>query len=272
MVGQVFEVLNRIAVAGDVQSVWDLATGHFRAAGFARANYGLTRLRAQHSMGPPEDALYLTTLDRDYARFYFSDGFYAQTPLYRWALENTGCCTWRWVEEALLAGHLPESEAQAVRKNAALGIRAGLTISFPPVGPREKGALGLMADEGMDHDAVDAFCARDGAALQAVAHMMHLRLCQLPHTTRRRTLSPRQREALQWVAEGKTTQDAALLMGISPTMVEKHLRLARAALDVETSAQAVAKATLLRLIFAADGSPDVAAQAAPPLAELALQG
>lgn len=265
-VEQVFDLVNRIAVAETVTAVWDLATGHFRAAGFGRANYGLTRLRQAQSMGPAEDALYLTTLGADYAQFYFAGGFYARTPLYRWALENTGCCTWRWVDEALHAGTLSPDEAAAVRQNAALGICAGLTISFPAQGPREKGALGLVADPGLDHDAVDAICADQGAALLAVAHVMHLRLCQLPHSARRRSLSPRQREALQWVAEGKTTQDTALLMGVTPTMVEKHLKLARAALDVETTAQAVAKATLLRLIFAADAPP---AQPEPPAAETA---
>ena len=48
--------------------------------------------------------------------------------------------------------------------------------------------------------------------------------------SRRRALSPRQRESLEWVADGKTTQDVALLMGVSAAMVEKHLRLAREAL------------------------------------------
>lgn len=272
---RVLDLVNQIAVAQTVPAVWQLATGLFRDAGFARANYGLTRLRQAQSVGPADDALYLTTLGPDYAQFYFGSGFYARTPLYRWAMQHTGWCTWRWVEEALVAGTLPADEAAAMQQNAGLGIRAGVTVSFPAQGPREKGALGLVADPGLDHDAVDAIWARDGTALLAVAHMMHLRLCQLPHSVRRRTLSPRQREALQWVAEGKTTQDAALLMGVTPTMVEKHLKLARVALDVETTAQAVAKATLLRMIFAAEApepgqptAPDSAAQPAPAVMQL----
>jgi hypothetical protein len=38
-------------------------------------------------------------------------------------------------------------------------------------------------------------------------------------------------------------------MGVSVAMIEKHLRLARDALSVETTAQAVAKATILNMIF-----------------------
>ena len=82
--------------------------------------------------------------------------------------------------------------------------------------------------------------------------MMHLKIVHLPGTSRGRQLTQRQREALEWVADGKTMQDIAVLMDVSPAMVEKHLRLAREALDVETTAQAVAKAALLNLIFQKD--------------------
>ena len=43
-----------------------------------------------------------------------------------------------------------------------------------------------------------------------------------------------------------------MLMEISPAMVEKHLRLTREALSVDTTAQAVAKAALMNLIFTND--------------------
>ena len=101
----------------------------------------------------------------------------------------------------------------------------------------------------MDHIAVDQIFADRGDQILAVAHMMHLKLIQLPFSSRRRTLTARQRESLEWVADGKTTQDVALLMGVSAAMVEKHLRLARDALSVDTTAQAVAKAALMNLIF-----------------------
>ena len=57
----------------------------------------------------------------------------------------------------------------------------------------------------------------------------------------------------------------ALLMAVSPAMVEKHLRLAREALSVDTTAQAVAKAALMNLIFQRDPP------AAPPLATIAAR-
>jgi DNA-binding CsgD family transcriptional regulator len=249
---EVLQLLNRIARETNVSTVWELAVGYFASHGFSRANYGLTRFRVAGSIGDPDDAIYLTSFPAGYSNFYFRGGFYARTALYRWAVENEGLCTWRWVEEKLMRDELTPTEISAVRQNSQWGLRAGLTFSFHDATTRAKGALGLAADQGIDHDGVDAILARVGDGIEAVAQMLHLRVCHLPHAARRRTLSARQREALEWVAEGKTTQDIAMLMGISNAMVEKHLRLARAALNVETTAQAVAKGTLLHQIFLPD--------------------
>ena len=245
----VLVLLTRIGEATAVRPVWEAATGFFAGLGFGRVNYGFTRFLNERSIGNPEDAVFLTTADEAYARRYFAGGLYARTPAFRWAQQNAGACTWRWVQEALERGDLCAEEAAAVKQNAAMGIRAGITVSFPETSSRAKGALGMIADPGLDHDGVDAIWGRHADAIMAVANMMHLKIVNMPGAARRRPLTQRQREALEWVADGKTTQDVALLMGVSPAMVEKHLRLAREALDVETTAQAVAKAALLNMIF-----------------------
>lgn len=195
------------------------------------------------------DTAYLTSFDQRYIDFYFGSGFYARTALYRWAMTNSGCCSWRWVEQELLAGELTPGETEAIQLNLRWQIRAGMTISFPEALTRQKGALGLAADPGLDHDDVEELWAREGAAIEAVAQMLHLRLCQLPLPSRRPELTLRQREALEWIAEGKTNQDVATLMGVSIATIEKHLRLARQALDVDTTAQAIAKAMASNNIF-----------------------
>ena len=246
---EVLSLLTRIAQAASVHEVWELSVAHFARLGFARANYGFTRFRSIRTVGDPDDALFLTTADERYAQLYFRNGFYARTPAFRWAQHNEGACTWTWVREAMLAGQLSPEEAEPVRQNAAMGIVAGITISFPETSTRAKGAMGLIADPGLDHLAVDRIFAEKRDELLSVAQMMHLKLMQLPIASRRRALTARQREALEWVADGKTSVDVAMLMGVSAAMVEKHLRLARDALSVDTTAQAVAKASLMNLIF-----------------------
>ena len=253
MMSEVLLQVNRIAQAPSVGCVWTLAVAYFAQLGFARVNYGMTRFRQAGGIGDPDDAVYLTSFCADYSNFYFRDGFYARTAPYRWALANRGACTWRWVEDKARQGLLAPDELEAVQMNARWNLRAGITISFPDATARQRGAIGLAADMGLDHDRVDESWAEHGPGIEAVAHVMHLRLCQLPLPVRRARLSQRQCEALEWVAEGKTTQDIATVMAVSAAMVEKHLRLARQRLNVESTAQAVAKATLLNQIFQAAG-------------------
>lgn len=249
----VLDLLVRLAGAGSVAAVWDMAARFYAAYGFSRANYGLTRYRYDRSIGNPDDVIYLTTAGPEYARRYFAEGLYARTPVYKWAQANVGSCTWGWVREKLARGELTPDEVDAVTQNAAMGITAGVTVSFPVSSARSKGALGLIADAGLSSDDVDGIWAKRGTEIEAVAHMMHLKIVQMPAQSRRRNLTDRQREALEWVADGKTTADIALLMQVSLAMVEKHLRLAREALDVETTAQAVAKAAFLNMIFQQNG-------------------
>ncbi len=245
----VLPLISFMAEASSVEEVWGHATGFYRTLGFARANYGFTRFLYHRNVGDPDDAIFLTTGDADYERFYFQNGFYARTPVYRWAVSNVGACTWKWVKDAYDAGQLTPEEMDAVRQNAAKGIVAGVSVSFPEASTRSKGALGLIADPGIGPDQVEAIWEARRDEIMAVAHLMHLKIITLPQPAAKRSLTERQRQALEWVADGKTTQDVAMLMEVSAAMVEKHLRLAREALQVETTTQAVAKASLLNLIF-----------------------
>lgn len=249
MTDDIAGLIVRIAEAQGVDAVWSLATERFRSLGFSRVNYGYTRFLQGGGIGNPADAMFLTTASPDYATRYFAGGFYARTPAFKWAQVNTGACTWKWVREAMEAGKLTPDELNALRQNATMGVRAGITISFPEASARAKGAMGLIADPDLTEADVELIFAAQGIALQAVAQVMHLKLVQMPFNARKRALTTRQREVLEWVAGGKTAQDVATVMSISLAMVEKHLKLAREALDADTTVQAVAKATLLNLIF-----------------------
>ena len=242
-------LVTSIALAASADEVWRLATQFFALKGLSRVNYGFTRFRSPRSMGDPDDALFLSTCDADYVQRYFRGKFFVRTPVYHWAEKNVGSTTWAFVRQAATAGLLSADELASVQENARIGVTAGITISYPANSSRSKGALGLIADTGLSEDDVETLWARERDALEAVAHIMHLKLIQFPIAARTRPLTSRQREALEWVADGKTTLDVAVLLGVSAAMVEKHLRLAREVLSVETTAQAVAKATLLNLIF-----------------------
>lgn len=54
------------------------------------------------------------------------------------------------------------------------------------------------------------------------------------------------------LATAKPRKDIAVLLELTPATIEKHLRLAREALDVETTAQAVLKAAFYNQMFVID--------------------
>ena len=130
-----------------------------------------------------------------------------------------------------------------------LGVSVGYTISFKSVSARSKGAISRCARRDLCQDEIDKVWATSGPDILLMNNIAHLKILTLPYNPPNRGLTKRQREALEWDGDGKTTQDIALLMGLTTATVEKHLRLAREALSVETTAQAVLKASLHNQMF-----------------------
>ena len=170
----------------------------------------------------------------------------------RWALNNEGACSWGALPEITHGDDLSESEKRVVDFNARMEVTAGYTISFRSISARSKGAIALTARRGLTQDEVDAIWDEHGADIQLMNEIAHLKILSLPYSSPNRSLTRRQLEVLQWVGDGKTTQDIALLMGLTAPTVEKHLRLAREALSVETTAQAVLKAAFANQMFVMD--------------------
>ena len=75
----------------------------------------------------------------------------------------------------------------------------------------------------------------------------HLKIITMPMP--QRILTSRQREVLEWIGDGKTVADTAQILGLNKATVEKHLRLARESLGVDTTAQAVLKASFHNQMF-----------------------
>lgn len=238
-----------LTLAEDPQSLWTSLVEALRPYGFTRVSYGFSRSR--YGIGIPlgEDDIFLTTLPFEGVNGYVTAVFLMRTPMFRWVLENDGACSWQWAEDRRAAGLLTpdESEAQDMARRA--GLTAGYVISLTEDAACSRGGFSLSVEAGVSQAQVDAIWAEHGSAIQALCNVMHLKMRAFPTPTPRRPLSRRQLEALQWVAEGKTSQDIATIMGVTSAMVEKHLRLAREALDVETTAHAVAKAALHNYLF-----------------------
>tara|TARA_R110002051_G_scaffold57104_4_gene105832 strand:+ start:1063 stop:1824 length:762 start_codon:yes stop_codon:yes gene_type:complete len=243
--------LDDIVSATSVETLWDLHISHMATFGFDRLIYGYTRYNTVHSLGDPQDWVLLTNHDPAYMAAFLDDGLIFQAPMVRWALENSGACSWRWLQDMQSTNNLSPSERRVVEFNRNMDVTAGYTISFKSVSERVKAAIALTAKPGLHQDDVEKMWASHGYEIIVANNVMHLKLLTLPYSGERR-LTKRQREVLQWVGDGKTTQDIAILLNLTPATVEKHLRLARAALGVETTAQAVLKSAFYNQMFVVD--------------------
>lgn len=245
--------LERVIEAKSIEEIWSLHLAKMAEYGFSRLLYGFTRFRTLNSFGSADDFLVLSNHPEEYLAAFVHSGLYMQAPMVKWAAANEGACSWRLIGELDAAGKLSPVERRIVELNHRYDVRAGYSISFRDVSVRAKGAIGLCAAPGIRQHEVDALWETHGRELIVINNFTHLRITSMPFASSRRALTPRQREALEWVGDGKTTQDIAKIMGLTPATVEKHLRLAREALDVETTAQAVLKASFQNQIFILPG-------------------
>jgi len=238
--------------APGIEELWDMHTSLMADYGFDRLIYGYTRYRTATSLGDPDDFVLLTNHKPDYTDVFVGEGLFFHAPMVRWALENDGACSWSVMHEMARTGTMTGPERKVLEFNLAKGVKAGYAISFKSISPRTKGAIALTARPGLSQDEVDGIWARHGDDIIVLNTITHLRILSLPYTAPGRTLTKRQREVLGWVGDGKTIQDIALLLDLTSATVEKHLRLARDSLNVETTAQAVLKAAFQNQMFILD--------------------
>ncbi|HID68549.1 MAG TPA: LuxR family transcriptional regulator [Roseibacterium sp.] len=232
-----------------VEDLWSHHTKTMASYGFDRMFYGFNAFRGAGLYDNPEDALLLTNMPTDYVEAYVDGGMFRDGVMMRWAIHNSGAASWRDVYMAM-AHEAPSKGELAMRElNERHGIVAGYTISFPMAIKNANAGIGLAVKKGMSQDEADAIWEQHGADIETICHVAHLCILQLPATGQRKLLTPRQSEVLELVADGKTMADIALLLERNVATVEKHLRGARDALGVETTAQAVRKASILNQIF-----------------------
>lgn len=233
----------------DVEMLWQRHCETMAGYGFTRLLYGFTHFRTERSLGDPSDFIVLTNHDPAYRKGFVEDGLYRDAPMVSWALENEGYGSWRALAQRIATGALSDKERKVVEFNMAHGVRAGYTISFRSVSRRSKAAISLCTGPDIDQDRADAIWAEHGCDILLMNNILHLKILTLPLPLVGQSLTPRQREALEWVGDGKTMQDIAAIMGLTQATIEKHLRLARETLNVETTAQAVAKAAFHNQMF-----------------------
>jgi LuxR family transcriptional regulator len=242
--GAVVAYLGRLFSATRIEQAWALHLRRMAAFGFDRVIYSNARLSG--SVGVLEDTLILSNHDRSFLDPFLSSGMWRGGIFIRHA-ETIGRLSvpWRVTPEI----DLSDEDRRILEFRAAHGVVAGCSLSFRGYITQGRAGMGLCASRDIDQDGVEAIWERHGPLIEVLSVAFHLRVASLPLDLPGRALSPRQREVLRWASDGMTVQEIAQRMGLAGPTVEKHLRLARVALGVQTTTQAVLKATFLNQLF-----------------------
>ncbi|MDP7152059.1 MAG: LuxR family transcriptional regulator [Paracoccaceae bacterium] len=243
------KALLELTKSASLEHLWDTYTSLLDDFGFDRIIYGRTRFSTETNLGDPSDFLIMSNHDPDYMEYFVEQGNFRNSPMLRWSLDNVGCASWSTVSNLMATGELSDVENEIVLNNRKYGVEAGYTVSFPTASRRKKSSASLTAKAGLNQDDVDRIWSENEDLLELLNFTFDLKVSTLPHYTGQITLTKRQREVLEWIGDGKTTQDTATILGLTPATVEKHLRLARETLHVDTTAQAVMKAAFLNQMF-----------------------
>lgn len=225
---EVLSTLKEISDPADLQrlferivAVYGLKTIAYLGTGFGRNPSGEPYIAATYS---------LDWIDRYKARNYVEIDPVLQIGMRRMLPVD-------WGDFGQLSGEVRDFFGEATE--FGLG-RRGLSV---PIHGRhgDRALLSITSDlSGRDWFLERQHYTRD---FQVLAIHTHALLLQLEGTPPRDVrLSPRERECLRWIAEGKTAWECAVILGLSPHTVRCYLESARHKLAASSNTHAVAKA------------------------------
>lgn len=235
--------------AASIASAWRVFSAAMERRGFDMLIYCGSKLGAKGQVIGLEESLILLNGPDSYVETYLQEKLYQNSLTFEWASRHTGFVSW----ETALADfgvHPSPRQIELWSLHADLGVTAGVIGGLGDLVPGARGIIGMASSQGWTTEENDARWAAFGEDITLLCETMHLRMASLPQTGVLRPLTGRQVEVLYWYGEGKMVQDIALIMKISPGTVEKHMRMAREALEADTTAHAVRKAVSLNLLTA----------------------
>ncbi|MEP4195937.1 MAG: autoinducer binding domain-containing protein [Aliishimia sp.] len=249
-VADVQDAVRSMIHAQTTQDVWGIYAKAMTGLGFDKLLYGGTRLpRLDHKIGDIRDALILHYGPQEYVDLYLGEELFLHSPSYAWAAQHSGFASWQQALSQFSGEPRPE-HLRILQLNAQFGVFAGYVGSLDDLVRGMHGVIGVSPIGSLNQADTDLLWADVGRDVEMLSNLLQLRIASLPMAGQRRPLTSRQRESLNWCAQGKTMQDIADIMDLSAATIEKHLRMAREALDATTTAHAVQKATSLNLLVA----------------------
>ena len=241
--------IHAILSASSLQDAWRVLCSEMDQYGFDRLLYGRTYFARGEYLGDVKDYMALSNHDPEYFDFLIRSGRFKKSPFFIWSFENSGFVSWSHLNQVAIPENVKEIAYKLVQQNQAFGVHAGYTASFENCFVGQKSTASICARRDITQSEVDSIWTKNRMDLESIWLAFDYKTRGLPFPTVEHRLTPKQLEVLQWTAQGKTAPEVAIILGVSQSNVEKHLRLARNSLNVMTSTQAIAKLAFLNQLF-----------------------
>ncbi|WP_420391592.1 helix-turn-helix transcriptional regulator [Acuticoccus sp.] len=216
-----------------------------RALGAVRDHFGLkhvTSVVARFGSDPEKDPFVRTTYSAEWLGRYFVQRYWSIDPILRAGFKRATPFDWSEIEVSTskVAAFFYDAQRHDI---GASGYCIPLTNKW-----NQRGIMTVSSD--LTGSAWTVFTQAHLSQWLEIGSVLHRRCCEelfaeVPPTPK---LSPREREALSWVAEGKEVPDIAIITNLSAHTVRTYLKSARMKLDCGTMAQAAVKAERLGIL------------------------
>ena len=183
--------------------------------------------------------LVMESVPAEWRARYLSRGYAAHDPIVALTFQQQVGFGW---SDPTLPPPATATASQVMHEAADFHLRDGYTVPLTTV----EGEVGGMSFAGSYLEIAPEH--RGMLTLIASYAFGHALLMRGQPIATRSKLSPRERETLQWAAEGKTDWEIGEIMGISEHGIDSHLRRVRTKLRTRNRAQSVAEGFRLGII------------------------
>ena len=232
----------------------DLARAETPAARFIALTAGLAKLGldtinygffdVQAAAVAQADITFLTTMSDDWMRYYM-DRNLSQTDSHVLRVRAGKITPYFWGESIIdrlnsSGEHTTASEAMEAGLRSALCVP--LTSPMDPFAP----VAGISLGSSLDESELKRVVQEHGPALLSIAYLFHnASIRQIwQDQAGSKPLSQREKDCLQYLADGRRQDSIAEHLGLARVTIEMHLRNARDKLGARTLNEAVAKALI----------------------------
>lgn len=225
-----------------LSALFDLLVNCASEQGFNEVAYGsLTHPETVRLPAHPAPAVAMN-FPQEWCDRYFERKYYQIDPVVRRASTFSGPLVWDQLADRCC---LQKGEELVLAESREAGLQHG--ISVPLFGPSGRVSVVSFASSFDDVDPVHRM-----SHLSTLAWQFHIAFADIAQPSEQGApkihLSTREREVLQWTAQGKSSWDIGMILQISDNTVNFHIKNAIRKLGTTSRTVAVVKAIRLNLI------------------------